>query len=88
MKTENVTTPQIESLGMPVILGISTMSRQRSAYWLSVARRYAGKIKVIDPDRRPLRSIRPLLAEMGITGKLYRASTGGKWGKSKEIVVI
>lgn len=87
MKTLN---PQIQELKLPVVLGIAEMSPQRASIWLATARRVAYQgVTVIDPNRRPLRELRKRLVEMGITGKLYRASTGGhRFGKSSEIVSL
>lgn len=45
-------------------------------------------VTVIDPWRRPLRKLREELEAAGQTGLLYRASTGGSWGKSAQFVRI
>lgn len=56
-------------------------------YWESLARKLAGQVDVIDPVRVDLRDLRKARPDL-IGKKLYRASTGGKWGKSSKIVTL
>lgn len=67
---------------LPAILGEGRLSPARARYWRALARRMAGRVDLIDPDRRSLRDLRQTLRGV----RLYRASTGGRWGKSAAIV--
>lgn len=70
----------------PKILATLT-STVRENYWNSLANRLQNKVSAIDPDRLPLYQLRQSHPEL-IGCKVYRASTGGKWGKSSQIVTL
>ena len=61
------------------------MSSGMIRYWSCLAKRLVGHVTLIDPYRTPLHILRK---EYSKGTKVYRASTGGKWGKSKEIVTL
>lgn len=69
----------------PEILQENTLSPQRLRYWSSLAAKLTGRVDYIDPNRTPLKELRKRLP---INSKVYRASTGGRWGKSAEIRTI
>jgi len=54
-------------------------------YWTKLAQRLAGQVDIIDPWRTKLVDLR---AEYVPGCKVYRASTGGRWGKSAVIVTL
>lgn len=68
---------------LPVILSESALSPGQLRYWRSAARHWAGQVDYLDPSRLSLRRLRELLPAGSV---VYRASTGGRWGKSHSIV--
>lgn len=56
----------------------------QARYWLAKARELEGKVDVVDPWRLPMRELKA----RGITGRVYRASTEGSWGKSSTIATL
>lgn len=71
------------------IVKAAKMTPGQARYWNSVLKEERGRkvqrVSVIDPWRHTLRQ----LADMGYSGRMvYRASTGGRWGKSVEIRCI
>lgn len=64
------------------ILDENKLSPMQLRYWRKLARENCLKCKYVDAFRRPLKELRAL----GLTGPVYRASTGGRWGKSAQIV--
>jgi hypothetical protein len=69
----------------PMIINSHLLTPMQARYWSSLARRMQSRVQIIDPNRRPLKVLRALYG----TGKtVYRASTGGKWGKSSQIVTL
>lgn len=67
------------------ILFADKLSPAQSRYWNSCAKREALRAQVVDPFRHSLKELRSILPA-GTT--VYRASTGGKWGKSAQVVSI
>lgn len=72
---------------LPRFIGLSTSdSPQRKGYWLKTATRLAAQgVQVVDTLRYSLRELREALPR---GTKVYRASTGGKWGRSAEVVKL
>lgn len=64
---------------------LESMSRARAAYWGALAKKMEGRVDIIDPQRLPLVELRACYAA---GTRVYRASTGGKWGKSASIVTL
>jgi hypothetical protein len=58
------------------------MTPGQARYWLAQQRQMAGRVTLIDPWRKPLRELRKTHPGHIV----YRASTGGRWGKSASTV--
>jgi len=71
---------------IPIIINKEKMSPMMARYWNSVAEKYKD-IDVIDPWRFSLKELREKYPQF-IGKKIYRASTGGRWGKSKQIRIL
>ncbi len=63
----------------------SEMTAGMARYWHATARRLGRRVDVVDPWRADLRTLR---AEYPRGTRVYRASTGGRWGKSATIVTL
>lgn len=72
---------------LPVILHLPANAPGAARYWNALARRLAGKVDAIDANRWGLRELRAHYPHL-IGKRIYRASTGGKWGKSSQIVTL
>jgi hypothetical protein len=72
-----LTRPQIEDAGCKARDVASVVQAL-----LARGRRLAGRVDLVDPWRTDLRDLR---AEYGRGIKVYRASTGGLWGKCVEL---
>ena len=75
--------------GNIIVLGIDNLTPAMRRYWCSesLANRASRMgASVIDPFRKPLRELRK--HEWLVGRKVYRASTGGKWGKSAQVAMI
>lgn len=69
----------------PTIIDAHKLTLGQARYWNAQVSQLAGRVDVIDPWRHSLRDLR----DMGYTGqKVYRASTGGKYGKSSQIRTV
>lgn len=66
---------------LAVIHRAEKMSAGMRPYWTYIAR--TDSADVIDPWRTPLRSLRQVYPRGTL---VYRASTGGRWGKSAQRV--
>jgi hypothetical protein len=77
----NITSSHAPAEGPILILNWDDLTPHQRRYWGSFAGRGAA-IDIVDPDRRPLRSLRKRWGGC----RLYRASTGGRWGKSAATV--
>lgn len=71
-------------LTQPIIIGESNLTPAQSRYWTALARKMIGRVDIIDPWRGNLRDRRAEYPGRSI----YRASTGGRYGKSAEIVKL
>lgn len=80
--TITTTAPQEHTAG---IIGSHALTPAQSRYWTACARRMAGRAQYVDPNRHTLAWLRERFPA-GTT--VYRASTGGKWGKSAKIVTL
>ncbi len=69
---------------LPTIVDADRMTPGMARYWNAQRRNLAGRVDLIDPWRRSLRELRKIYGETHTT--VYRASTGGRWGKSSQIV--
>ncbi len=67
------------------IIGRDDLTPMQLRYWSSCAKREALRAQYVDPARHTLRHLRSILPE---GTRVYRASTGGKWGKSACIVTL
>ena len=65
------------------VLGLESLSPARRRYWTALARRLGSSVDVVDPDRRTLKELRAMFP---VGTVVYRASTGGRWGKSSQRV--
>lgn len=74
-------------LSPATILNASKLTPAQARYWNALARREALRVEYVDPFRTPLRELRATHPELR-GHKIYRASTGGRYGKSKQIVVL
>jgi len=68
---------------VPAIIGKLTEGQAR--YWNKKAKDLTGKVDLLDPAREDLRVLRKKYTK---GTRVYRASTGGKWGKSVDIVIL
>lgn len=68
----------------PHIHRAADMTSGMARYWNSLAAKRSN-LDVIDPWRTPLKELRNYYPA---GTKVYRASTGGRWGKSAQIVVL
>lgn len=67
---------------LPIIINANLLTPHEARYWNAKARKLIGKVDIIDPLRCDLRVMRK-----AFKGKrMYRASTGGRWGKSAEYI--
>lgn len=88
----NSTDLSLSSPNNIVIIGEHTLAPGSLKYWLDRRRQLMvsgnrGDVSVIDPRRHTLSQLRSCFPE--IKGrKVLRASTGGKWGKSVDIVTV
>lgn len=73
-----------KGLIVPTILGESALTPMQLRYWRALAKKMAGRCEYVDPFRDSIRSLK----SRGFYGRIYRASTGGKWGKSAEIKAV
>lgn len=64
------------------ILNESDLTPAQSRYWRACARKKA--VDVVDPFRHGRRW---LDAHLPVGTRVYRASTGGRWGKSADVYV-
>lgn len=69
----------------PHIVYASRMTPMQSRYWLALRGRLGNTIDLIDPFRHSLRELRQIFPS-GL--RIYRASTGGKYGKSATITTL
>lgn len=83
MNTETNSSAQVV---LPEILDENKMTPGMARYWKAQQVKLAGRVSVIDPWRTPLRELRSRAELLG--KKVYRASTGGRYGKSAQITVI
>lgn len=67
------------------IVDAEKMTPGQARYWHCVARNEALRVNIVDPRRLPLRTLRSRYPAGTV---VYRASTGGKWGKSAQIVTL
>lgn len=66
------------------VIDAHNMTPGMARYWVAKAASLAGKVDFVDPWRLSVASLR----KRGISGVIYRASTGGRWGKSSAIVTL
>ena len=70
---------------MITIVNAQNMTKHMAVYWNRKARDLNGRVDVIDPWRFVMKDLRKVFRS-GL--KVYRASTGGRWGKSSSIEVL
>lgn len=78
----STTKPEEHTAG---IIGSNTLTPMQLRYWTACARRMAGRAQYVDPNRHTLAWLRE---RFPACTTIYRASTGGKWGKSACIVTL
>ncbi|MCK9570219.1 hypothetical protein M0R72_14840 [Candidatus Pacearchaeota archaeon] len=61
------------------------MTAKQALYWNTLARKLGKRVDVVDPWRADMKMLR---AEYPLGTRVYRASTGGRWGRSAEIVTL
>jgi len=71
--------------GEALILNHHSLTKAQARYWQAARRKLAGKVDLIDPARESLKDLR---ARFPKGTRVYRASTGGVWGKSSCIVTL
>lgn len=71
--------------GSATILGRESLTQGKLRYWTATQRKLVGKVDLVDPARESLKDLRARLPK---GTRVYRASTGGKWGKSSCIVTL
>lgn len=69
------------------IIEANKMSAGMARYWNSKAIQLAPRVAAVDPFRTPLRVLRASRPDL-LGRSVYRASTGGRWGKSAQIVTL
>lgn len=67
------------------IIRPEALTQQARRYWESCSRKYVGRVHVIDPRRESMKTLRSMYGPGTI---IRRASTGGKWGRSAQIVTL
>ena len=78
MSTDKITEPA-------AIRGESKLAPGALRYWRALAQRENLRVQVVDPFREPLKTLREEYPKGTV---VYRASTGGRWGKSSSIVTL
>lgn len=76
-------TPAILRSTPAIIHRADQMSAGQACYWTCLSRKT--RADVVDPHRCSLRDLRAVYPS---GTRVYRASTGGKWGKSAVIVTL
>jgi len=72
-----------------IIIDEQKLTPNQRRIWQSKAVQLAKKgVTVIDPWRKPLRDLRAELQAARVSGFLYRASTGGTWGRSAQFILL
>lgn len=74
-----------ETNATPCIIQENRLSPGQLRYWKALARKMSGRVNLVDPWRWTLKDLR---AKYPAGYVVYRASTGGKWGRSSEIVTL
>jgi hypothetical protein len=77
--------PSLQANVAPVIINAEAMTPAMARYWNQLAARLTGRVDIVDPWRHSLRDLRTQYCS-GV--RVYRASTGGRWGKSSETVTL
>ena len=70
---------------MMIIRKEEKMSATQARYWRAKAEELKGQVDVLDPWRARMTALRD---EFPKGTRIYRASTGGQWGKSAVIVTL
>jgi hypothetical protein len=68
-----------------IIHNAEKMTPGMARYWNAKAKKMTGRVNVIDPWRKQLKDLRE---QYPAGTRVYRASTGGKWGKSASIATL
>lgn len=72
---------------LPTVIDAQNMSPHMARYWHALAKKMTGRVSAIDPWRIALATLRQQHPELR-GRRIYRASTGGRWGKSAQIVTV
>lgn len=83
----NTTTNNDKTTSAAEIIDADKMTAGQARYWNSKAAAECLRVVAVDPFRSPLRALRIRRPDL-IGRPVYRASTGGKFGKSAQIVVL
>ena len=68
-----------------IIRNADQMTEVQARYWNRLAKELEGVVDVIDPWRVYMTTLRQ---EYPAGTRVYRASTGGRWGRSAERVTL
>jgi len=69
----------------PAIIERERMTARMRVYWEKKAESLTGKVDVVDPWRYRVETLKRMFPR---GTRVYRASTGGRWGKSAEIYTL